>query len=65
MEILTFQEIKKLEKIELDNKILEVKKTLFDLKFKQAIKKSIKTDLLKKYKRMLAQLLTIENNLKQ
>lgn len=65
MEILTFQEIKKLDNIELDNKILEVKKTLFNLKFKQAIKKSIKTDLLKKHKRMLAQLLTIENNLKQ
>lgn len=64
MEILTIQEIKKLENIELNNKILEVKRLLFDLRFKQATKKSIRTDLLKKYKRMLAQLLTVEKNLK-
>lgn len=64
MEILTIQEIRKLENIELNHKILEVKKLLFDLRFKQATKKSIKTDLLKKYKRMLAQLLTVEKNLK-
>lgn len=64
MEILTIKEIQKLKTIELSSKILEVKKALFDLKFKQATKKSIKTHLLKKYKRMLAQLLTIEKNLK-
>lgn len=64
MEILTIQEIRKLENRELDHKILEVKKLLFDLRFKQATKKPIKTDLLKKYKRMLAQLLTVEKNLK-
>ena len=64
MEILTIQEIRKLKNIELNNKILKVKKILFDLKFKKASKKSIKTDLLKKYKRMLAQLLTIEKDLR-
>ena len=63
MKILTIQEIRKLKNIELNDKILEVKKVLFDLKFKQATKKSIKTHLFKKYKRMLAQLLTIEKNL--
>ena len=63
MEILTIEQIKKLQKIELNDKILETQKTLFDLRFKQATKKSIKTHLFKKYKRMLAQLLTIEKNL--
>ena len=63
MEILTIKQIKKLQKIELNDKILEAQKTLFDLRFKQATKKSVKTHLLKKYKRMLAQLLTIEKNL--
>ena len=63
MEALTIQEIKKLKNIELTDKIIEVKKALFELKFKQATQKSIKTHLLKKYKRMLAQLLTIERNL--
>ena len=63
MKILTIQEIQQLKRVELKNEILEVKKVLFDLKFKQATKKPIKTHLLKKYKRMLAQLLTVERNL--
>ena len=60
MTILSIEELKQLNNLEITNKILEVRKILFDLKFKKATKKTIKTHLIKQYKRMLAQLLTIE-----
>lgn len=63
MEILNIQQIKQLKHLELDKKILEVRKELFNLRFKQATKQSIKTHLFRSYKRMLAQLLTIETQL--
>ncbi len=64
MNILNIKEIKNLEQKEINNKILEVHRELFKLKFKKSTKQSIKTHLLKKYKRMLAQLLTVEHNIK-
>lgn len=64
MEILTFQEIKKLKSIELKNKILETRKNIFDLKFQQATRKSVKTHLFKQNRKMLARLLTFETQLK-
>ena len=64
MEILTFQEIKKLKSIELKNKILETRKNIFDLKFQQATKKPVKTHLFKQNRKMLARLLTFETQLK-
>ena len=64
MEILTIEQIKTLSNTEIQKKILEVQQNLFDLKFKHMTKKSIKTHFLKKYRRMLAQLLTIEMQLK-
>lgn len=64
MKLLDIHNIKQLKSIELKDKILEVQKALFDLRFRQATKKSTKTHLLKQYKRMLAQLLTIEQQLK-
>ena len=64
MEILTIEQIKTLSNTEIQKKILEVQQNLFDLKFKHMTKKSIKTHLLKKHRRMLAQLLTIEMQLK-
>ena len=64
MEILTTKQIKTLNHTEIQERILEVQQNLFDLKFKHLTKKSIKTHLLKKYRRMLAQLLTIETQLK-
>ena len=64
MKILTIQDIKKLKNIELEDKIIEVQKAIFDLKFKQATRKSIKSHFFKKYKRLLAQLLTVEKQIK-
>jgi len=64
MNLLNIKEIKNLELKEINNKIIEVHHELFELKFKKSTRQAIKTHLLKKYKRMLAQLLTVEHNLK-
>ena len=60
---MTLKQTKNLELLDLDNKIIEIKKKLFELRFKQATRQSIKTHLFKKHKRMLAQLLTTKTNL--
>ena len=60
MQIINIQEIKELAPTDLANKIIETKQALFKLKFQQTTRKTIKTHLFKRYKRMLAQLLTIE-----
>lgn len=60
MKLLTFQEIKQLKDEDLEDNILEVQKNLFDLKIKQATKKTVKTHLFKRYKKMLAQLMTVK-----
>ena len=65
MEILQLKQIKQLTDLEIDNQISEVKAALFDLKFKQATKKNIKTHYFKVYKKMLAQLLTTKKQLKK
>lgn len=65
MKILQLEQIKKLTDTEINNKVSEVKAALFDLTFKQATKKNIKTHYFKQYKRMLSQLLTIKTQLKQ
>lgn len=65
MEVLQLEEIKKLTDTEINNKVSEVKAALFDLAFKKATKKNIKTHYFKLYKRMLSQLLTIKTQLKQ
>ena len=57
-------EIKKLPSIDIEAKIEEAKKEIFELKFKQATRQSIKTHLFKAKKRFLAQLLTVEHNYK-
>nr|YP_010471074.1 ribosomal protein L29 [Synarthrophyton patena]UVF62903.1 ribosomal protein L29 [Synarthrophyton patena] len=62
MILMRINEIRNLSKEEIEKKIHEVKKELFELKFKQATRQTIKTHLFKRYKRFLAQLLTIENN---
>ena len=63
MNLLNKQEIKQLTSIEIIDKIIETKKFLFNLKFKQTTKQSIKPHIFKQYKRMLAQLLTRESQL--
>lgn len=57
-------EIRELSRRDITVKIEKVKKELFELKFKQAIRQPIKTHLFKANKRFLAQLLTIEHNYK-
>lgn len=64
MQIITIKEIKKLTLLDLKKKIIETKQAIFQLKFQQATRKTIKTHLFKKYKRILAQLLTIEHQSK-
>jgi len=64
MDILNISQIRNLEKKDIKNKILEIDREIFELKFKKATRQSIKTHLLRKYKKMLAQLLTIEHSLK-
>nr|YP_009589137.1 50S ribosomal protein L29 [Corallina ferreyrae]YP_009660605.1 50S ribosomal protein L29 [Corallina chilensis]QBL75653.1 50S ribosomal protein L29 [Corallina ferreyrae]QCS25553.1 50S ribosomal protein L29 [Corallina chilensis] len=64
MNLMNIKEIKNLSSVDINNKIIEIKREIFDLKFKQATRQSIKPHLFKAYKRMLAQLLTIRNNLK-
>ena len=61
MKILTTKEIKQLTRIELNEKITEIQTEIFNLRFQQATQKSIKSHLFKKYKRMLAQALTIQS----
>ena len=63
--IITAKQIRNLQPSELSKKIIEVKKALFELRFKQATRQSIKNHLFKQYKRMLAQMLTIEHNYKK
>ena len=65
MEILQIKQIKRLTDLEIDNQISEVRAKLFDLKFKQATKKNIKTHYFRIYKKMLAQLLTTKTQLKK
>lgn len=63
MQILTIKEIKQLTKVELNEKITEIQTKLFNLRFQQATQKSIKNHLFKKYKKMLAQVLTIHSTI--
>lgn len=61
MRILKIKEIKKLTSLELDEKIIEIRTELFNLRFKQAAQKSVKSHLFKLYRRMLAQALTVKS----
>lgn len=61
MKIMQISEIKNLKHSELNNKITEVEKYLLELKFKQATRQAVKTHLFKKYKHMLAQMLTMQH----
>lgn len=65
MKLTTFKEIKKLTLADISNKIIEVKRTIFNLQFQRATKQVIKPDVLKSNKRLLAQLLTAEHQYKQ
>ena len=55
--------LKEMSGTEIHNKILEVKREIFDLKFKQATRQTVKQHLFKHKKHLLAQLLTLESKL--
>ena len=65
MKTITIKEIKSLEYSTLSAKIIEAQKHLFELKFKQATKQPVKNHLFKKYKHMLAQMLTEQHKFTQ
>ena len=54
-------EIRKLSSSELTSNIAEMQRRLFELRLSQATKQSAKPHLFKKYKHILAQLLTEEH----
>lgn len=61
MRILNLKEIKELTSLELDEKIIETRTELFNLRFQQATQKSVKSHLFKLYRKMLAQALTVKS----
>lgn len=64
MSLVKNKEIRNFSLIEINHKITEVRKNIFELKFKQATRQTIQPHLFKAYRRMLAQLLTIKHELK-
>nr|YP_010197633.1 ribosomal protein L29 [Gracilaria flabelliformis subsp. simplex]UAD86049.1 ribosomal protein L29 [Gracilaria flabelliformis subsp. simplex] len=56
------KDIKHLTDSEIQKKIIEIKKEIFDLKLKQTTRQNIKSHLFKHKKHQLAQLLTIKQN---
>lgn len=63
MDLMTINEIKNSTAIDINNKIKKTKQIIFELKFKQGTKQTIKPHLIKNYKKMLARLLTINHSL--
>nr|YP_010196408.1 ribosomal protein L29 [Gracilaria cearensis]UAD83805.1 ribosomal protein L29 [Gracilaria cearensis] len=57
-----FKHIKHLTRSEIQKKIIELKKEIFELKIKQATRQNIKPHLFKHKKHQLAQLLTIKQD---
>ena len=57
----TTQEVRKLSDSEISEKIENLRKELFDLRFKQATRQLVKTHRFKEVRIELAQLLTVSN----
>jgi large subunit ribosomal protein L29 len=62
MKLLTSKEIQSLDDKQIENEILNIKKTLFDFRIKQATRQPIKPHLFKLYRRQLAKILTMKSN---
>lgn len=62
---MTIREIRSLKHSELSIKIVETQRHLFELKFKKATRQSVKPHLFKKYRHMLAQMLTEKHKFTQ
>ena len=58
---MTVQDIRTMSDQDMDQKILEIKKTLLDFRIKQATRQSFKPHLIKRYKKQLAQIMTIKH----
>nr|YP_009510688.1 ribosomal protein L29 [Gracilaria ferox]AXI96361.1 ribosomal protein L29 [Gracilaria ferox]UAD85845.1 ribosomal protein L29 [Gracilaria ferox] len=57
-----FKDIQNLTNSDIQKKIIELKKEIFELKLKQTTRQNIKPHLFKHKKRQLAQLLTIKQD---
>nr|YP_010198656.1 ribosomal protein L29 [Gracilaria pacifica]UAD87072.1 ribosomal protein L29 [Gracilaria pacifica] len=62
MSLPKFKNIKNLTHNEIQEKVIELKKEIFELKLKQATRQNIKPHLFKHKKHQLAQLLTIKQD---
>ncbi|KAI0556440.1 60S ribosomal protein L29 (chloroplast) [Gracilaria domingensis] len=62
MPLSKFKDIQHLTRSEIQKKIIELKKEIFQLKLKQTTRQNIKPHLFKHKKRQLAQLLTIKQD---
>nr|YP_011005582.1 50S ribosomal protein L29 [Cutleria multifida]WAM62586.1 50S ribosomal protein L29 [Cutleria multifida] len=62
MSLPKIDEIKALNKVDLENEILNIKKELFKLRFYRKTKQSFKSHQFKHQKHRLAQLLMIQKN---
>lgn len=63
MTLINLKEMQKLSSAEINKKIIETKRKIFDLKFQQATGQTVKPHLFKAYKRLVAQLLTVKNQI--
>lgn len=59
------QELKTLERNELENELIKIEKDLFDLRLKKSTRQDFKSHNFKHLKHKKAQLLTIINNLEK
>nr|YP_010873220.1 ribosomal protein L29 [Nemalion vermiculare]WGV34470.1 ribosomal protein L29 [Nemalion vermiculare] len=61
MNELNSKDLRLLSNKELNSKILEIKKTLFDFRMKQGTRQSIRPHILKSYKNQLSRIMTIRH----
>ena len=61
MKLLTSNEIISLDHKQIQEEILNIKKILLDIRMKQDTRETVKSHLIKLYKRQLAKLLTMEH----
>ena len=60
MQMYTVQEIRKMNAKDIENNIIEIKKTLLDFRIKQATRQSFKPHLVRQYKKQLARIMTVK-----
>ena len=65
MSFQSFSELKDLDDVKLSQEIVDAKKSLFDMRLKKATRQTFKPHLFKHTKRKIAQLMTIELQIKE